>query len=388
MSGLNSFIPFHGITRQYRDIEGEMLHELDLVMASGNILNGHKKAQFEDQIACRVGREYAICVNSGTNAIHYIFDWLQTKTYASAGNPIWHDRERFPTHPRIAIPNYSFRSTRNAIAARGQAVFIDVDWNSGLMNFQSPGFRCDLDIIMYVNLFGNMINYEELITINHLFKDNKNAVIIEDACQSFGSKFKGKHSGSFGNFSVLSFDPTKNFGSATGGGGMILTDDHQAAAWFYNYLSNGSDLSSHNTGSPSVNSGMSEVDCAGMLVKLRHFDRWQKRRTEIAEYYNDNLHESIITPRHTTTEGVEHCYSKYVILSNKSDAIRIALERVGIETKKLYEALQATVEDAELETMGAAMMANTALSLPIYPELRDSEVEIIVEEINKRVAQG
>lgn len=129
---------------------------------------------------------------------------------------------------------------------------------------------------------------------------------------------------------------------------------------------------------------MSEIDCAGMMVKLQYFDEWQERRTEIAEYYNNNLDNSIITPRHTTTEGVEHAYSKYVILSDKRDTIAKSLKNAMIETKIHYP-LQEAMFQPEATMIGARTMANNVLSLPIYPELTDNEVMRIVQEVNAAV---
>jgi len=377
MTGQKHFIPFNGVIRQNESLRWELQDVISEVMLSGDLLNGYKKAMFEDQVACRVGREYAICVNSGTNAIHYIFDWLSTQNL----EPQISD---WKTTPSIAVPNYSFRTTDNVIANRGQPRYIDVDSQSGLMDLKSETFQGKLDIIMYVNLFGNMLNYEELVTVTNLFSDNKDAVIIEDAAQSFGAKWKGQHSGSFGDFSIFSFDPTKNFGSSTGGGGMILTDNHAAASWFFNYLSNGLNNYNWNLTMPAVNSGMSEIDCACMLVKLKYFDEWQKRRTEIAEYYNDNLHESIITPRYTTTDDTEHAYSKYVILSQHRDMLKETLLSEQIECKIHYE-LNDDFTMISTGTLGANILTKHVLSLPIYPELTDAEVERVVEVINKSI---
>jgi len=378
MTGSKPLIPFNGVDRQYKVIEHELRHEIHNVMQSGNLLNGHKKAIFEDQIACRLGREYAICVNSGTNALHYIFDWLTSNASA------WSRESGFQiSQPTIAIPTYSFRSTANSIAERGTPCWMEVDDYTGLMDFKSEQFEKLIDVIMYVNLFGNMVNYEELTTVNALFNQNGRAVIIEDAAQSFGATYKGKPSGSFGDFSVLSFDPTKNFGSSTGGGGMILTDDHQAAGWFFNYLSNGVNNYNINAGMPAVNSSMSELDCAGMLVKLQYFDEWQERRREIANYYNENLHDSIMTPKFTTTEGVEHAYSKYVILSDRRATIKESLLEANIETKIHYQIEEPIFSPATDHMRAAINMSRNVLSLPIYPELTDAEVERVVEEVNK-----
>ena len=380
MSGSNSFIPFNGVKRQQENLRWELQDTISTVMLSGNLLQGTYKAVFEDEIAARTGREYAICVNSGTNAIHYIFDYLGTQG-------LNYHLGDWSTTPDIGIPHYSFRATNNTVANRGQIRLIDVDDQSGLIDLQSEQFQKNLDIIMYVNLFGNMINYEELMTVTNLFSDNKDAVIIEDAAQSFGATFKGKPSGSFGDFSIFSFDPTKNFGSSTGGGGMILTDDHAAAGWFFNYLSNGQNNYNFNVTIPTVNSTMSEIDCACMSVKLKHFDKWQERRKEIAKYYTDNLHESIITPDMATTEGVDHAYSKYVIVTHRRDTIKQALKTAGIETKIHYPR-EETFELNDTRTSNATVLSKNILSLPIYPELTDAEVERIVEEVNKPVVKN
>lgn len=371
MPGQKSFIPFNGIQRQYQNIHGELLHEMDMVMQSGDLLNGSRLASFEDKIANRVGREYAIAVNSGTNAIHYVFDLIERIRQL-----------QFKTEKMgIAIPNYSFRSTRNSIINRGDIIPVDVDQLSGLMELNTLFAHRTIDVLMYVNLFGNMIDYEKLTTVVRLFIDNADCLVVEDACQSFGSTYKGRQSGSFGNFSVLSFDPTKNL-SSNGGGGMILTDDHASAAWLWEYVRNGSSY----TNEPKVNSTMSELDAASLLVRLKYFDKWQERRTEIANYYNKNLHESIITPDMTLTEGVVPNWHKYVILSDRRDTIAASLTEAQIETKIHYKiTFESMVVVPELESIGARMMSNNVLSLPIYPELTDAEVERIVEEVNNVV---
>jgi dTDP-4-amino-4,6-dideoxygalactose transaminase len=368
MTGHKSFIPFNGLKRQYQNLKHEILHEQDIVMSSGKLLNGHKLMKFEEDMAKLCGREYAIAVNSGTNALHYIFDLIQR-----------HRELLFqPQEMGIAIPNYSFKSTQNVIAGRGKQILVDVKDDSGLMDVSSLFANQTIDVLMYVNLYGNMINYEELITVVRLFINNPDCIIIEDACQSFGSSFKDMPSGSFGDFSVLSFDPTKNL-PCYGGGGMILTDDPTYISWLWEYVRNGS--IGHGK---TVNSFMSELECAEMLVKLKYFDEWQERRTKIAEYYSENLHDSIMTPHDTVTEGVTHNFHKYVILSNRRDTIASRLEEAQIETKIHYKAEAPFAWPGEqLSNIGARTMAANVLSLPIYPELTDSEVERIVEKVNK-----
>jgi dTDP-4-amino-4,6-dideoxygalactose transaminase len=369
MPGQKPFIPFNNCQRQYQHLQHQVLSTIDKVLSTGQLLNGHWLATLEDQIACRTGREYAIAVNSGTNAINYIFDLLQRE------RKIMH----VPDKLDIAIPAFSFRSTRNCVISRGNIMNIDVDSYSGLLDLNNLNPQMNLDVLMYVNLFGNMLDYEKLVTIQSLFMGSKKMTVIEDAAQSFGSTYKGRPSGSFGDFSMFSFDPTKNL-SSIGSGGMILTDRHDAAAWLWEYTRNGSLYGSDG----KVNSTMSEVDAAVMLVKLEHFDAWQERRTAIANYYSAFLHEDIITPDQTLTEGVVPNWHKYVIVSNRRDTIAQALEDAAIETKIHYKMhADSMIVVPSTDHIGARTLSNNVLSLPIYPELTDVEVERIVEEVNR-----
>jgi dTDP-4-amino-4,6-dideoxygalactose transaminase len=123
-----------------------------------------------------------------------------------------------------------------------------------------------------------------------------------------------------------------------------------------------------------------------MLVKLEHFDAWQRRRTEIAEYYMNQLYQyvDILVPN----EGVTHAWHKFVIRTSNRSALMSRLSYHGIETKIHYEyALYDLGVGFNYIDYGRDLFSETAaftrecLSLPIYPELADSEVETIVEKI-------
>jgi len=373
MIGLNNSIPFNGLNRQYDTLKYEIRERTDSILASGQALNGPYIYMFEQAIAERVGRKYAIAVNSCTNGLHYIFDYLKTRdlNYDTINNT-----------PNIATSNFSFKATTNVIANRGNAHLLDVNAKSGLIDFKKLSELPHMDILMYVNLYGNMVDYEELMMMTQLFTANDDTFIIEDAAQSFGSLYKGKPSGSFGHASVLSFDPTKNLPNY-GSGGMILTDDVYMADFLREYVTNNKTFAWDNAviSDPwsAVNSRMSEVDCASMLIKLKYFDKWQARRTEIANYYNENLPYNVITPDSVLTPGTIPNWHKYVISVNERNELAQRLAALGIETKVHYhETLEKTHYSA-----GAHYMSNHVLSLPIFPELTDTEVERVVDAVTK-----
>jgi dTDP-4-amino-4,6-dideoxygalactose transaminase len=126
---------------------------------------------------------------------------------------------------------------------------------------------------------------------------------------------------------------------------------------------------------------MSESDCAQMRIKLRHFSAWQARRAQIAEYYRTQLDGPLtMIP---TAEGIVHANHKFVFhYSNRAELQKMLAEK-GIETKVHYPVPLHTTEFAHAPGMldGAEDFSRTCLSLPIYPELTDNEVEYIVDTI-------
>ncbi len=357
MTGSNNSIPFNGLIRQYANLKEEILEAQDEVLKTGQVYRGPKVQEFEKCMAERCNREYAFAVNSCTMGINFV---LQNLFYLGTGKK--------NNRINIAVPGYSFKSTWTAIPENYITSTVDVNYGNRLMDLKQ--IQSNNDVIMYVNLFGNMLDYDQLEFMTKFWCENETGeppVIIEDAAQSFGSSWNGKPSGSFGDYSVLSFDPTKNLPNF-GGGGMVLMD-HK---WFANDL--------EEIIRNCYNSSMSETDSAAMLVKLNYFDEWQKRRSEIAEYYRENLHPEITTPQETLTSDTECSWHKYVIEHTGRDTIQSNLKTAGIESKIHYELEKQNAPGTILANCLA--LSRKLISLPIYPEMTDAEVERVVEVVN------
>ena len=356
-------IPFFGIQRQYNSLRDELLHAADGVWTSGNVLDGPYTDRFEKVIAQRCQRQYAVAVNSGTQALIFAQQATQVKG-------------------RVMIPAVSFVATLNSVLmANNEPVFCDVD-ESALLDLETIDYALDgnVNAVMYVNLFGNILDFHKLINITKFF--NENVVIIEDAAQSFGARYKDVPSGKLGDVSVLSFDPTKNLNNY-GSGGMILTDDYDVYQTCLSLRDNGK---VHKHDYAGTNSKMSESDCAQLLVKLKYFDAWQERRRQIAEYYISNLSSYVDTV--PPGDDVEHAWHKFVILAMHRDSLRGMLASHGIETRVHYDTALFeypagwNYTDYARDIMrGASAWSKECLSLPIYPELTDVEVEHIVTTI-------
>jgi dTDP-4-amino-4,6-dideoxygalactose transaminase len=359
-------IPFMGIARQYQNIRDEILDASDRAYRGGQVLDGPYTQMFERQMAMRCMRQYAVAVNSGTQAL--VFAQLATARDQGA--------------EKIMIPGVSFVATLNSVLMAGnEPVYCDVDENA-LLDIESIDYALDgnVDTVMYVNIFGNVLDYDRLLNIVRFF--NNDVKIIEDAAQSFGATYNGIPSGKLGDVSVLSFDPTKNLGNY-GSGGMILTDDYDTYQFCLALRDNGKILDHDFAG---TNSKMSESDCAQMLVKLKYFDTWQRRRTEIADYYAENLTDyvDVLLPN----QGVEHAWHKFVIRTGSRSSMQGYLASKGIETKIHYEkalfehvAGWPYIDYAKDIMRGSSAHSKEALSLPIYPEMTDAEVELVVDSI-------
>jgi dTDP-4-amino-4,6-dideoxygalactose transaminase len=312
-------IPFFGIDRQYNNLREEILDATDKVYASGRVLDGVYTKQFEKTIAKMTERRYACSVGSCSQALIFALRAVDNEYFRGIRN-------------KVLIPAQSFVATLNVVLEAGfDPVFCDVDPQTGLIDINKiPVMSDEIAAIMYVNLFGNVLEQERLISYMEVFSEEK-IPVIEDAAQSFGAYYRSVPSGKLGDVSCLSFDPTKNLNNY-GSGGMILTDDHAIWELANDYRDNGKMNDHIQSG---TNSKMSEADCAQMLVKLKYFDQWQARRKEIAEYYSEELDGLVGIP--PVDMNVEHAWSKFVIHHHSRSSLYTDLLNMGVETRINYE---------------------------------------------------
>lgn len=363
-----SKITFNCLQRQYKSIKDELLAAIDQVYSSGRMLDGPYTKMLEEIIAYRVGRKHAVAVNSGTQALELCYKIIKISSVKDL---------------TTVLTPYSFVATLNAFyntyGDQGVIHWCKTNTVNGLMdaksleNLRLLGDPAHNVIINIVQLFGNCVDYAELLTVLN-WCDIENFTIIEDAAQSFGSRSQGRASGAFGHFSVFSFDPTKtlpNYGS----GGMVLTDDDV----FKDILLSLRDNNKLGYSKAGTNTKLSEADAAGLIVKLNHYDEWQLRRQQIAEHYIDVIgEENVIMPAVGMEEQNWH---KFVLRVNKRELVRDHLDKAGIETKIHYS--KPLTHVWELQNFDTFWLGEKVLSLPIYAELTDDEVHYVAKTVKK-----
>lgn len=352
-----SAIPFTGINRQYNNLREEILDITDAVLSTGQVMSGQWTMHFEDWLAHKNHVSYAVACHSGTQALEIIASFH--RQYGFRVNP-----------PTVLVPAMTYIATANAWAKAGWNIHI-VDTDShGLMNPKAVGKDVSFQAVCTVGLYG--------ASYNRWFPNESNYAMIEDGAQHWLANDCRRH----GHACAISFDPTKNFANY-GNGGAIVTNDRQMEDFARDWISNGKCGGDAEFVS---NSRMSEVDCAQMMIKAKYLNAWQQRRREIAKYWMEQLAGSPVRCLIDATNFETHCYHKFVLDVDRRDALKQMLDQAGITTKIHYDR-PLHEEPRYINTPGpdmlsaASSLARRCLSLPIYPELTDSEVEFIADQV-------
>lgn len=347
---------------QYLTHKIEIDNVISKVLHNGRYILGNEVKLFEEEFAKFIGVKYGIGVGSGTEALH-----LALKA-CNIG----------PGDEVITVSNTAV-ATISAIELTGaKPVFVEVSQDSYTIDPQkievaiTPKTRA----IVPVHIYGHPANMNPIISIARKF----NLKIIEDCAQAHGAKYDGRKVGSIGDIACFSFYPTKNLG-AIGDGGMIVTNSQELSekckllreyGWTERYISqiNG------------WNSRLDELQAAILRIKLKYLLRDNDSRRRIAGIYDKSLPgESITTP--IVQNNCEHVYHLYVIRIKARDSLLEYLRKHNVYALIHYPVpahLQPAYKTGiKLEITES--ISQEILSLPIYPELRNKEIEIIIQTI-------
>jgi dTDP-4-amino-4,6-dideoxygalactose transaminase len=352
MSGLK--IPFTGLKKQYNNLRTEILDVTDEVLRSGQLMDGNYTSEFENWLSKKNASKYAVTCHSGTQALEIIAEFYRLQ---SSTNP-----------PRVVIPSMTYVATGNAFIRAGWEVFVaDTDYH-GLLDKRKIPDDLSVQATVLIGLYGAAVNGNRFWATD---------LIIEDGAQHWLADGCNR----VGNATAISFDPMKNLNSY-GNGGAVVTDDIDLLEFARGWRNNGKpryqDI--------GTNSRMSEVDCAQMMVKTRHLDQWQERRASIATYWMGRLNSTPIRSLIDKSNVATHCFHKFVIDVDQRDVLKKNLDIVGIETRVHYKEplheLPVFSECAGPDILSvASALSRRVLSLPLYPELTDLEVEYIIDRV-------
>ncbi|MGZ4966186.1 MAG: DegT/DnrJ/EryC1/StrS family aminotransferase [Chthoniobacterales bacterium] len=360
-------VPFLDLQAQHLPLRKEFDHAIGEVIDSGAFAGGPFVAAFEKDFATFCETHHAIGVANGTDAL-----WL---TLLACGIG--------PGDEVITVPS-TFMATAEAITYCGATpVFVDIDEQTYTMDPSrlAEAVTRRTKAIIPVHLFGQCADMDPILALGR----ERELVVIEDAAQAHGAKYKGRAAGSMGVAGCFSFYPGKNLG-AFGEAGAIVTNDSELQKKLCVLRDHGQVRKYHHT-MIGWNGRMDGIQAAVLRVKLRHLARGNESRRAHAARYDAALKEAagIVVPH--KADYAEHVYHIYAVRLQERDEVLRALEGEGISCgihypapvhlQPAYESLDYSRGDFEISERTSAEF----LSLPMFPELTPTQVDFVAERL-------
>jgi dTDP-4-amino-4,6-dideoxygalactose transaminase len=359
-------IPILDLKAQMKPLRAEIDAAIARTLDNCSFCLGPDTAQFEKDFAKYCGAEHALGFNSGTSALHVAMLLLNV----GAGDEV------------ITTP-FTFVATSWAISYVGaKPVYVDVD--DATLNLDAKlvekAITPRTKAVMPVHLYGQPFDIDPIRAICRKHK----LPMVEDAAQAVGAKYKGKTIGTFGEISCFSFYPGKNLG-ACGEGGALVTNNLEFAKRARSLREHGSSVRYYHD-EVGFNYRMEGIQGAVLGIKLKHLEKWTRERQRVARRYSELL---AGTPLQLPYQAdfAESVWHQYVVRLPQRDALKAHLDAHGIGNALHYpvplhlQKCYASLGHKEGAFPVAEKAARECLSLPIYPELTDAQIQRVVETI-------
>ncbi len=365
-------IPYLDLHSQYNSIRKEALTALESVCESARFAQGPVTSEFEQSFADYCGARHCVSVNSGTSALHLAMRCLDIG----------------PGDEVITAP-MTFIATTWAISyVDARPVFVDISPDRRTMDPAKleAAITPRTKAILPVHLFGQPADMEQILQIG----ERHGIPVIEDAAQAHGALYNGRRIGQFGVMSCFSFYPGKNLG-AYGEGGALVTNDDKFAERARALRDHGQSQRYYHD-EIGYNYRMDSFQAAILNIKLARLDEWNGARGKQARTYSELL-ESLPIGLPTTFDDSVSVWHCYVIECDGRDEVRSQLSRMGVETgihypvpvhlQRAYEFLGHRPGDFPI----SEKFSDRCLSLPIYPELSEEQIQIVAQSVSGAIAE-
>lgn len=373
-------VPFIDLSVSEKPINEKIKKAILDVVKRKDFILGKEVKQFEESFSKYINCKYTVGVSSGSSALFLSLKALGIK----------------PGDYVVTTP-FTFTATAEVIFQCGaQIVFSDIDINTYNISIEDlkntiENFENKIKAIIPVHLYGLPCDMQNIVELSKKY-DIK---IIEDAAQAHGaicrfkynSKIVEKKVGSIGDTGCFSFYPTKNL-SCYGDGGAVTTDNEELYQQLLRLRNHGR-VEHYLYKKLGFNSRLDNLQAAVLLVKLKHLEKWNKERQKIAKIYTEELKNigDIITP--STYDNFTHVYHLYVIRTKYRDELMKYLKAhnigcavqygIPLHLQPAYKGLYKTASSLK----NAEIAAKEVLSLPIYPGLKEYQIEYVVDKIKK-----
>jgi dTDP-4-amino-4,6-dideoxygalactose transaminase len=368
-------IPLVDLHAQYLSIKPEIDDAMATVIRETSFIRGPHVERFEAAYASAMGVKHCISCANGTDAIYIALKMLGV----SGGDEV------------ITTAN-SWISTSEVISQAGATpVFIDVEdaYQTLDVKLIEGKLSARTKAIIPVHLLGQCADMDPILCLAR----DRGIPVIEDCAQAHLARYRGRMAGTMGDVGTYSFYPGKNLG-AYGDAGAIVTDNDELAKAMRCYARHGSDPSNkHDHVMEGINSRLDGMQAAILSVKLPYLEAWTEARRSRAERYTRNLNGVLGVRVPSVRAESTHVWHVYSILVNNSARLMSGLAELGISTTQHYPTplplLKAYSQRGFLKTdfPVAVRHAQQMVSLPIYPELSDADVDMVSEAVIRLIAE-
>jgi dTDP-4-amino-4,6-dideoxygalactose transaminase len=364
-------IPFVDLKTQYSSIKDEINTAVLKVLESTQFILGDEVAALEQEFAAYCSAAHGVALNTGTSALHLAL--------LAAG---------IGTGDEVITVPFTFVATVAAIGYTGATpVFVDIDPVSYTIDVNQieKAITERTKAIMPVHLYGQPADMDPILEIAR----RHGLLVIEDAAQAHRSEYKGQRVGSIGDIGCFSFYPGKNLG-AYGEGGMAVTNNPSYARTMQ-MLRDWGQESRYNHVLKGYNYRMDGVQGAILRVKLRYLDQWTEARRSHASKYDEHFADlGLKTP--IAMPYSHHVYHIYAVRSQKRDVLLQMLNQRGVSTGIHYPIpvhLQQAYSDLGYQPGDfphSELAASEELSLPMYAELSEENLGVIINALKESVS--
>ncbi len=362
-------VPFVDLYAQYETIKDEIDFVIADVIKRSAFVRGSYVDRFEKMFADMMEREHCVSCANGTDSLYIAMVALGVKP-----------------GDEVIAPAHSWISTTETITQAGaKVVFCDTDEDTFTIDPKSIEEKITPNTvgIIPVHLYGQAADMDAIMAIAKKHK----LWVLEDCAQAHLARYKGQLVGTFGDVASFSFYPGKNLG-AMGDAGAVVTNNNVLAEKMTMFARHGG-LKKGDHKIEGINSRLDGIQAAILSVKLPHLPKWTALRQDRAARYSDQLSkiQGIDCPK--VAEAREHVWHLYVIRSNARDALAEFLNVNGVQTVINYPVAlpflpaYSRLNHLHADFPNAYKNQSEILSLPIYPELTDAQMDKVTDLIDE-----